>query len=490
MERRVHISSGREPETRAALRFTVERGDTRPIYLQICSRFKTAVAEGQLRAGDRVPSVRNLASELGLSRGTVDTAYQLLAEEGYLSFRGAAGTFIDSHHASAPGNRAPTLAKPKKAAGAVSVTQEIRPLQLGLPALDAFPRKIWNRLVGRYSRSLTPAQLIYSEPTGHGPLRERIAAYLGLSRGISCAPDQVFVLGGHTAALSLILRAMSREGDHFWFEEPGYLMAREFLLSIGARLCPVHVDDEGLRVEHGMQAAPDARFALVTPANQSPLGVMMSIERRQQLLHWASEGERWIIEDDYDSEYRYNRRPPAPLKSMDSHDRVLYLGSFSKVLYPGLRLSYLIVPQDEIERFTRHCRLMNAGCPALYQAVVAEFMDLGHFSRHLKRMRGLYALRRRIFIEALEATFGDRLEIISPAAGLHVVASPTGYRASDIAIAARASEAGLGCMPLSPWYMGGNGRNGLLMGFANIAGAESALAVARRLEASCAAAVT
>jgi GntR family transcriptional regulator/MocR family aminotransferase len=215
---------------------------------------------------------------------------------------------------------------------------------------------------------------------------------------------------------------------------------------------------------------------------------MMSLERRLQLLRWASDGQRWIIEDDYDSEYRYDRRPPASLKSLDRDGRVLYAGSFSKVLYPGLRLSYLVVPLNEVERFLQGCRLADTGCPTLNQAVVAEFMQLGHFARHLKKMRALYAQRRRMFADALGSVFADRLEIISPAAGLHLVANPLGYQVPDITIAQCARDTGLGVQALSPWHIGPDRRSGLLLGFTNIIDPEHALQIANRLHAACTAA--
>ncbi|MDE1993012.1 MAG: PLP-dependent aminotransferase family protein [Rhizobiaceae bacterium] len=470
------------------IEFSLSR-DGQPIYLQICARFKAAIAQGHLRPGDRVPSVRSLASELGLSRGTATLAYQLLAEEGYFEFRGAAGTFVDFRHAQRAEKRSKNPAPPAEDRSG-SPSNDLRPLRLGLPALDAFPRKTWNRLVGRHSRRMDAGDLAYPDSSGHGPLRERIAAYLGVSRGIVCSPDQVFITSGHRATLNLILRTLSRPDDIFWFEEPGYLIVREFLLSNGARLQPVAVDRDGLDVAAGVESAPHAKFAIVTPANQSPLGVMMSLERRQQLLRWAGAGERWIIEDDYDSEYRYNRRPPASLKSLDADERVLYTGSFSKVLYPGLRLSYLVVPSHEMGRFSQSSRLIDAGGPILHQAVIADFMQQGHFARHLKKMRGLYAQRRQMFADALHHVFGDRLDIISPAAGLHIVARPIGYSASDVAIAAQAQKMDLGLQALSPWHMGADPASGLLLGFTNVADAGEALKLASMMRDACGAAST
>lgn len=463
----------------------LSREDSHPIYLQICARFKSAIAEGRLAPGDRMPSVRALASELGLSRGTINLAYQILAEEGYVEFRGAAGTFVETllqtTDATQPSPSAPRHIRAEQSPNA-------RPLQLGLPALDAFPRKTWNRLVSRHSRQLDAGQLGYPEPAGLMALRERIAAYLGFSRGIACRPEQVFVTAGHRASLELIMRALYRPGDGIWFEDPGYPVAREFLLSINARLHPVPVDQDGLSVVKGRRLAPDARFAVVTPANQSPLGVMMSMERRAELLEWAEERRCWIIEDDYDSEYRYNRRPPLSLKAMDRGERVLFTGSFSKVLYPGLRLAYLVVPQSQIEAFERACRLASAGCPDFHQAVVADFMEQGYFIRHLKKMRALYAERRQLLVDAMHDAFGDGAEAISPAAGLHLVMQLPGHRISAARIAALAQAEGFGLQPLSLWHMGAQPVDGLLLGFTNVASKHMAASLAARLKDICTAA--
>ncbi|TXH81649.1 MAG: PLP-dependent aminotransferase family protein [Rhizobium sp.] len=461
------------------------RQDSNPIYLQICARFKNAIAEGRLAPGSRMPSVRALASELGLSRGTVNLAYQILAEEGYVEFRGAAGTFVGARPQVA---KAPEIAPSVPRLASTGQSPNARPFQLGLPALDAFPRKTWNRLVSRHSRLLGAGQLGYPEPAGLSVLRERIAAYLAFSRGIACRPEQVFVTAGHRASLELILRALYRPGDGIWFEDPGYPIARQFLLSMRARLHPVPVDQDGLIVEEGRRRAPHARFAVVTPANQSPLGVMMSMERRAELLEWAAIDQRWIIEDDYDSEYRYNRRPPLSLKAMDRGERVLFTGSFSKVLYPALRLAYLVVPPSEIETFEHACRLASAGCPEFHQAVIADFMEQGYFIRHLKKMRALYAERRQLLVDVMEEVFGDRVAAISPPAGLHLAMQFEGYRASASRIAAMAQAAGFGLQPLSLWHMGPPSADGLLLGFTNLESRQLARSHAMRLGDICAAA--
>ena len=443
-----------------------------PLYRQVYRRFRDAIAQGRLRPGDRVPAVRALASELNLARGTVEAAYQLLIGEGYLLPRGPAGTVVSPHLPSAP----PGLASAP--AAAVPASQHAgsgspRPFQLGLPALDAFPRALWNRLAARRLRTLGLESLDYPDPAGHGPLRAAIAAYLGIARGIACEPAQVFVTAGYRGALDLICRALLRPGDACWYEDPGYFLAREQLTAAGARLVPVPVDGEGLNVEAGIARAPGARFAVVTPTHQSPLGVSLSLQRRLALLEWAAVAGAWVIEDDYDSEYRYSGRPLPALKSLDRPQRVLYTGTFSKVLYPGLRLAYLVVPAAEVARFARCAELFHGACPVLLQATLRDFLAEGHFARHLKRMRGLYARRRDLLQQALEARLGDRLRIDRQAGGMHVLAR-LAEGTDDGVIADRAAARGLAVQALSRWTLEAPAPSGLLLGFTHVADAEQA----------------
>jgi GntR family transcriptional regulator/MocR family aminotransferase len=268
-------------------------------------------------------------------------------------------------------------------------------------------------------------------------------------------------------------------GDTCWLEEPGYFMARNALSEAGAILVPVPVDDQGMDVEQGIARSPDARFAVVTPTHQSPLGVSLSLPRRLALLDWANRRGSWIIEDDYDSEYRYQGKPLPALKSLDQQGRVLYTGTFSKVLFPGLRLAYLIVPAEQSNAFARQADRLHNYCPQILQATVTAFLNEGHFARHLKKMRSLYARRRQWLVDALHQQFGDRLLINLQAGGMHLVA---GLRdGDDMAFARRARAMGIAVEPLSQWYLEARPRYGLILGFTNIATAEQASAVALRL---------
>ncbi|QDD67076.1 PLP-dependent aminotransferase family protein [Herbaspirillum seropedicae] len=463
-----------------------DRSHEAPIFMQLYRRYREAINTGKLRPGDRVPSVRSLASELNLARGTVERAYQMLTSEGYFLARGPAGTVIS------PG--LPSLAKPaattpskvsgKAAARPTSVASgHPRPLQLGLPALDAFPRKTWVRLAGRHLRSLDGAAMSYPDAQGQQSLRRAIAAYLGVSRGIACAHEQVFVTAGYRGALELICRTLLKPGEVGWVEDPGYLFARQFLEYAGMQLTPVPVDEEGMEVATGQQLAAKAGFAVVTPTHQSPLGMAMSLPRRLQLLDWASRNRAWVIEDDYDSEFRYHGQPLPPLKSLDRDGRVLYTGTFSKVLFPGLRLAYLIVPTSQVERFRNSANQLGGPGSPQQQATVADFMEQGHFARHLRRMRSLYAARRGYLVDALLQQFDDRLQIQSQAGGIHLLAKLT-RRESDRTLAQAAQSDGLAIAALSQWQVRRSGHGGLLMGFANVTDAAMAQTLARRLQAA------
>ncbi|UUE45804.1 MocR-like pyridoxine biosynthesis transcription factor PdxR [Pectobacterium aroidearum] len=451
-----------------------------PLYLQLYRRYRDAITAGKLHPGDRVPSVRSLASELNLARGTVEMAYQMLASEGYFLTRGPAGTIVsprlenlgESGHVTTSLSQIPT--RPQTEA------DQEQPFQLGLPALDAFPRKSWARLAGHNLRTLDTAAMIYPDPAGYEPLRRAIATYLGISRGITCTYEQVFITAGYRGALELVCRTLLQPGDSGWFEDPGYLFARQFLERAGMHLEPVPVDEEGLNVDMGQQRAAEARFAVVTPTHQSPMGVALSLPRRLQLLEWASHRRSWIIEDDYDSEFRYHGRPLPALKSLDRDGRVLYTGTFSKVLFPGLRLAYLVVPEPQIERFKDTANHFCCPGSILPQATVATFMEQGHFARHLRRMRSLYAIRRGYLVDELLQTLGSHLIVQPQAGGIHVLAK-LATRGNDQSLAAAAQSHGLAIQALNDWRMSRSSQGGLLMGFTNVTEPAMAKALVHQL---------
>ncbi|MGA3400786.1 MAG: PLP-dependent aminotransferase family protein [Acetobacteraceae bacterium] len=455
----------------------LDRTVTGPLHLQIATRLRAAIAAGVLAPGARLPSARSLAGQLGVARGTVDAGYAVLIGEGVVVPRGSAGTIVSPELA---GRAAPPAQRRMPfAARRVEPPAGPLPFRMGLPALDAFPRKLWTSLTVRAARSLGAEALAYPDPAGLRPLREAIAAYLGVSRGILCSPDQVLVTAGYQGALALATRMLLRAGDAVWVEDPGYHLARQALEAAGGNLVPVRVDRDGLRVAAGVVAAPRAKLAVVTPTHQSPLGVALSLPRRLALLAWAAEAGAWVLEDDYDSEFRYTGHPLPALKSLDRGGRVLYAGSFSKVLFPALRLGYLVVPDELAEAFARASRLWSFGLPSLEQRVVAAFMAEGHFARHLRRMRALYGARRRALAAALTAVFGDRVALELEAGGMHLLARFPGA-ADDGTLARRAAAAGLAPTALSSLALAHDCGQGLLLSFTNVP-EDAAEALSRRL---------
>jgi len=452
-----------------------------PFYRQIYDRVRGAIAAEILKPGDRIPSARALATELGLARGTVETAYSLLAAEGYIQARGQAGTVV------APGIKAPAplAAPPPKSVGDPTSFRpdSILPFQMGLPALDAFPRKLWARLGARCVRAMQPIDMVHPPVHGSWALRSEIAAYLQVSRGIGCGPSQIFVTSGYRATLALISHALLKPGDRVWVENPGFPPTRELLGSLSMPTESIAVDADGMMVEAAIDRAPHARAAVVTPGHQSPLGISLSLPRRMALLDWATRTGGWIVEDDYDGEYRYVSRPLPALKSLDRDGRVLYAGTFSKVLFPGLRLAYLVVPEAQVDRFEAIATAFAGGSPALSQAIVAAFMQEGHFARHIQRMRRLYAERRRATVAGIESVLGEHLRIDAQPGGMHLVLR---LRAglSDRDLVARMGEAGLYAEALSDWTTEAEDTaGGLLLNFTNVASREMAEKLAGRIKA-------
>ncbi len=445
-----------------------------PIYLQIYQRYKQQIVSGVLKSGDRVNSIRNLASDLNLARGTVELAYQMLISEGYFTTKGPAGTFISSGLENLNDLKTPKIVEHARSIEQSSTSKGILPFQIGLPALDVFPKKIWARLANHRLRNIDVEALNYPDPAGYLPLRNAIANYLGISRGINCSPEQIFITAGYRGALDLISHTLLHTNDQGWYEEPGYIRARNFMLNRGMLLEPIPVDENGLNVDIGIERAPNAQFAIVTPTHQSPTGVALSLARRLQLLEWASNHEAWIIEDDYDSEFRYLGRPLPALKSLDQNDCVLYCGTFSKVLFPGLHLGYLVVPYQQIESFKNSVNQVSGVGTVTLQATITDFMEQGHFARHLSRMRALYATRRKFLINAFYKTFGSNIEISQQAGGTHILVLFNHHNYNDKTFPCMAQIHNLGIQALSDWCLVDTKSKGLLASFTNIRGQQHA----------------
>jgi GntR family transcriptional regulator / MocR family aminotransferase len=468
---------------------TLDRAGQLPMHRQLYQRLRAAILAGQLPPGTRLPSTRSLATELGVSRITALTAYQQLRDEGYLDGQVGAGTTVAQ--LSGPGPALPRSvhaapqtpqAPPRPALSARGATMagdrwRLRPpdsfgaglpaFPLGLPAVDAFPHQAWTRILTRRARRSLGGLLGYQDPAGYRPLREAIAAYLTMARGVRCTPDRILVVSGAQAGLDLTARLLLDPGDPAWVEDPGYYGARGALVGAGARLVPVPVDSDGLDVADGQRREPAARLAYVTPSHQFPVGVTMSLQRRLALLAWADLAGGFVLEDDYESEYRYVGWPLPALQGLDEAGRVIYVGSFSKVLFPSLRIGYLVVPDGLMDAFIAAQRLSQIHVPALEQAVLADFLAEGHFGRHVRRMRALYAARGATLIRAIRRQIGGALEVRSAHAGLHLVGwLPTGT--DDRAAAARAAEHGVQAQPLSAHALQPPSKGGLLLGYAAV----------------------
>jgi GntR family transcriptional regulator/MocR family aminotransferase len=451
-----------------------------PFYRQIYDRFRAAIASGVLKPGDRIPSARALTKELGLARGTIEAAYSLLAAEGYIQPRGQAGTIV-TPDLKPRTPVASAMPRPDSSMAAPSFRPDsIWPFQMGLPALDAFPRKIWARLGARCVRAMQPSDMVHPSVYGLPELRTEIAAYLQVSRGINCSPSQIFVTSGYRHTIELIAHALLKAGDRVWLENPGYPPTRELLGNMNITAVPVPVDRDGMVVADGLKLAPRARAAVVTPAHQSPLSVSLSLPRRQALLDWATRNNAWIIEDDYDGEYRYVSRPLPALKSLDRDGRVLYAGTFSKVLLPSIRLAYLVVPETQVERFEQIIQAFAGGSPELTQAIVTAFIKEGHFARHIQRMRKLYAERREATVAGLESVLGKHMRIDSQPGGMHLILRLQGRR-SDRRLVARMREDRLYAEALTDWTMGNDGASALLLSFTNIDTQRTAENLGRRI---------
>ncbi len=462
----------------------LEPGADEPLYRQLYDRFRHAISTGVLKPGDRIPSTRALTRELGLARGTIEAAYALLAAEGYVQPRGQAGTVVTPGLALPvpPPDPVPPMLDSEQTFPAPLPLRppSIVPLQMGLPALDAFPRKIWARLGARHWRAAQADDMAYPAAAGLPLLRSEIAAYLQVSRGIACSPEQVFVTAGYRQTLAMILRALFQTSQRVWLEDPGYPPTVDVLRAARMDAVSVPVDQDGVVVSAGIEAAADAKGVIVTPAHQSPLGVSLSLPRRLALLDWATRAGAWIIEDDYDGEFRYVGRPLPALKSLDHSGRVLYAGSFSKVLFPGLRLAYVVVPESEIETFRRVSQIFGGDPPHHSQAVVTDFIKQGHFGRHIQRMRKLYGERRSTTVAAFEAVLGGQVRIAPQPGGMHLVAY-LNAPLQDTVIADRLWASGLYAQALSRWSRTGRGESALLLSFTNVASRDEAVRLARRI---------
>jgi GntR family transcriptional regulator/MocR family aminotransferase len=462
---------------------TLDAKSGTPLYRQLYNCLRKAILTGQLAPGARLQSSREISRELGVSRNTVVNAFEQLLAEGYLEGQVGSGTYVSRalpeellnvkammRSARGAGGKDPGLSVRGKVFAAFArhvqrSSEPMRAFQPGVPALDAFPFETWSKIASRHWRRPASSLLGYGESQGHAPLRRAIASYLGVARAVRCTPEQVIIVDGGQMAFDLIARVLLDPGDTAWMEEPGYPGARAALISSGARLVYVPVDDEGLSVTAGARLDASARLIYVTPSHQFPLGMTMSLPRRLALLEWASRAGAWVMEDDFDSEYRYEGRPISSLQGLDTDGRVVYIGTFSKVLFPSLRLGYIVAPPALVEAFVSARAMVGRHSPSVEQSILTDFIEEGHFGRHIRRMRMLYAERQAFLIEALTKECGDLLEVEPSAAGIQLVAwLPEGLDDPEVSRAAAAH--GVEARPMSIFYAGQPPRGGLELGYA------------------------
>jgi GntR family transcriptional regulator / MocR family aminotransferase len=470
----------------------IDRAASVPLHQQVFEGFRRAILTGMLRGGQRVPSTRVLARELGMSRLPVLTAYEQLLHEGYFEARTGSGTYVaatppETHLRAKPRpERAVAKSDPRARKSAERVLPGrdeggIRPFRAMLPALDEFPQFQWARIVARHAHKLTPTDLAYGDPAGLGPMRVAIASHLRTARAVNCEARHVLVTSGSQAGLRISAAVLLARGDRVAMEEPGYPGAHAAFTAAGAEIVPIPVNEEGIDVAALSAIRQRIRAVYVTPSHQYPLGMPMSATRRVALLDWAAKHDAWILEDDYDSEYRYVSPPLGALQGLDTRERVVYIGTFSKVLYPALRTGYLVVPSELWAAFLDARDAFDICSPTLYQLALTEFLNEGHFARHLRRMRGVYQRRRQALLDGLAQHCGDLLTVTNADAGLHLT---TFLNASgdDRAVIQRMRERGLTATPLSTCYITKRRRQGLLLGFGS--SDERALSAATRVLAN------
>lgn len=457
----------------------LDRKGPNALHRQIYDAYRAAILEGRLHPGQRIPSTRVLASEIGVSRFPVLNAYDQLLAEGYLEGRVGAGTVVSrslpDRLTTSQVNGKPREDKrsgPSPVAKRISIfpRREARPwlecwgtFRVGQVAFDQFPLRIWTDLVARRCRQIDSRSAHYGDLTGSPALRRAIARYLNVARSVRCDAEQIVIVNGSQQALDMATRVLLDPGSQVWVEQPCYRLARDVFAMNACRPVPVPVDAEGLNVAAGIRKCRRARAAFVSPSHQFPLGVTMSASRRLQLIEWAQSAGAWIFEDDYDSEFRYESLPIASLQGLDANSRVIYIGTFSKVLFPSLRLGYLVIPPDLIELFRQIRLVMDLGTPTFHQDVLADFIDEGHFERHIRRMRVYYAKLRSALVDRINRDLGSLVKVVGDEAGMHVtVLLKKGLR--DVDVATRAAHQNLSLWPLSPSYLG-EPKQGFIMGF-------------------------
>jgi len=458
--------------------FDIDRSSPHSLYKQIYSTLRSSILAGHLEPGARIPSSRQLASELHVSRNTIVQAYDQLQAEDYLESGVGQGSYIKLNFADI---LTPVKKTTRKHRTSVSKRGQAMldaytpetpagpppPFAPGIPALDRFPYREWQRVMQRAGRIISCAEMNYGSTAGYLPLRKSLAAYLAISRGVKCSPEQIIMVNGVQPGLDLIARILTDPGDRVWIEEPGHYGARSAFAAAQNKLMPAPVDEQGLLISQDMQKDNDAKLVYVTPSHQTPTGVIMSLERRLQLLNWAQSKGAWIIEDDYDSEFRYSGQPLAALQGLVDDAPVLYMGTFSKTFVPSIRMAYLVVPESLVETFCHARRTVDTHSPTPLQVAMQLFMEEGHLTTHIRKMRNLYAERQQLFLDAANKYFANSIRFNASDSGMHLVGD-VGQQ-NDKLLSQAAQQAGFMVPALSDYFIGKANRRGLVFGYTCVA---------------------
>lgn len=460
-----------------------------PIYRQIYENLRRQILSGALPARSLMPSTRSLAKQLSVSRMTVVNAYEQLFAEGYISGVSGSGTYVacvlpeemletgkkTARRKKTEATDRPVLSKRGERISKVDYFNlrasrtdgKLHAFHYGIPAMDAFPFDVWSRLTARRLGKIQMPLFGSGHPTGFEPLRRAIAAYLQTSRAVRCTPEQIIVTNGAQQALTLIAQVLLDENDPVWMENPCYPGARDLFRSTGAIVAGVPVDTEGFNLNFAVRQCQPARIVCITPSHQFPLGTVMSLARRLALIEWARQNKAWIIEDDYDSEFRYAGRPLASLQGLDaSGERVIYVGTFSKTIFPALRLGFMVVPENLIDVFAAARALFDSHSPSIDQAILTDFIEEGHFVRHIRRMRLLYAERQAVLVAAAQKDLAGLIEVSADEAGMHLV----GWlpeNTDDKTASQNAARHNVETKPLSAYTVESSAQNcnGLILGY-------------------------
>lgn len=467
------------------------RGEA-PLFRQLYLQIRSAILSQSLRPGAKLPSTRELASQLSVSRSAVVAAYEQLLAEGYATGKTGSGSYVSTDLPEPVEGRSPAHAK-RSAARARSATAETpvfrdfvdvtvqsddRPFNLGRTLVDGRTTEQWRKTSAQVFRSLGPDHFGYSDPRGLPELRKAVCDYLRAARAVRCDPEQIVVTSGTQHAIDLVIRVLLRPDMQAWIEDPGYSLTRQALIAAGATAHPVPVDAQGIDVAAGIRMAPRARAVFVTPSHQFPTGVVLAMARRLELLNWARDTGAWIVEDDYASEFRYAGRALASLQGLDESERVIYIGTLNKALFPGLRLGYAVVPPALLKAFTTARYLVDRQPSSLAQAVVADFIEQGHFAAHIRRMRRQYKDQRDVLVDSLRRRLGEEITVDPPDQGMHLVAHLRAGH-SDVGIARAARNHDVIVRALSTTYVAAKPRSALMLGFSGYPRHVIPLAVAR-----------